>query len=165
MRMSVPSPAELRKQLTDVIGKSVLLAMGLKESLSEEKSALESQDLRALDNAVTTKSHCVNELAALDSKRAGLCTRAGFEAGPDQMQAVMQCCDEESVIANAWAELMAVAADCSALNMTNGAIIRLRDQHIRSSLSILRGQAPANDTYGHPNRESSGFEQRSLAEA
>ena len=163
--MTSPSPADFRKQLADVVGTSVLHAMGLRESLVDEKSALESQDLAALDSAVEAKSRCVNDLAALDSKRSGLCTRAGFEAGPEQMQAVMAWCDEGSVIANAWDELMAIAADCNALNMTNGAIIRVREQQIRSSLSVLRGQAPANDTYGHPRKTSSGFDQRSLAEA
>ncbi len=163
--MTSPTPADFRKQLADVIGTSVLHAMGLRESLVDEKSALECQDLAALDTAVEAKSRCVNELAALDSKRSGLCARAGFEAGPEQMQAVMAWCDQGSVIANAWDELLAIATDCNALNMTNGAIIRVREQQIRSSLSVLRGQAPANDTYGHPSNASSGFEQRSLAEA
>ncbi len=163
--MTAPTPAEFRKQLADVIGTSVLQAMGLRESLVEEKSALERQDVDALDAAVSAKVRCVNDLAALDRKRSGICARAGFDAGPEQMQAVMTWCDEGSVIANAWDELMAIAADCNALNMTNGAIIRVREQHIRSSLSILRGQAPANDTYGHPHKGTSGFEQRSLAEA
>ena len=163
--MSSPNRADFRKRLTDVIGTSVLHAMGLRESLVEEKSALERQDLAALDCAVEAKSRCVNDLAALDSKRSGLCTQAGFEAGPEQMQSVMAWCDEGAVIADAWDELMAIAADCNALNMTNGAIIRVREQQIRSSLSVLRGQAPANDTYGHPRKASSGFDQRSLAEA
>ena len=163
--MTSPVPADFRKRLADVIGTSVLHAMGLRESLVEEKSALERQDLSALDSVVEAKSRCVKDLAALDSKRSGLCAQAGFESGPEQMQAVLAWCDEGSVIANAWDELMAIAADCNALNMTNGAIIRVREQQIRSTLYVLRGHAPANDTYGHPRKASSGFEQRSLAEA
>ena len=163
--MPAPEQAELRSRIVDVLGTSVLRAMGLRESLVEEKSALEAQDMDALDIAIASKSRCVSELADLDGKRSHLCAAAGFDAGPEQMQNVIAWCDEGSVIANAWDNLMTIAADCNALNMTNGAIIRLREQQIRSSLSLLRGQAPENDTYGHPRAGRSGYEHRSLAEA
>jgi flagella synthesis protein FlgN len=163
--MAAPTQAQLRNSIVDVLGTSVLRAMGLKESLVEEKSALEAQDMDALDNAIASKSRCVSELATLDGKRADLCTLAGFSSGPEQMQSVIEWCDEGFVIANAWDNLMTIAADCNALNMTNGAIIRLREQQIRSSLSLLRGQTPAADTYGPPSQKTSGFEHRSLAEA
>ena len=163
--MPAPNQVDLRHRIVDVLGTSVLRAMGLKESLVDEKSALEAEDMDALDSAITSKGRCVSELAELDGERVRLCASAGFEAGPDQMQAVIEWCDEEHAITNAWDELMAIAADCNALNMTNGAIIRLREQQIRSSLSVLRGQAPEIDTYGPQSRGKGGYEQRTLAEA
>ncbi len=58
-----------------------------------------------------------------------------------------------------------VAATGSALNLTNGAIIRVRQQHFESSLSVLRGVSPGSDTYGRNGEESGDFSRRSLAEA
>lgn len=163
--MPSATKAETRARIVDNLGMSVLHAMALRESLLAEKSALESQDLAALDTVVQNKSRCVTELQTLDTERTKICAAADFEAGASQMQSLIAWCDEESVISNAWDQLMHVAADCNALNLTNGAIIRVREQQIRSSLSLIRGQAPESDTYGHPDRTSSGFEQRSLAEA
>lgn len=163
--MSAACRTEIRARIVDVLGTSVLHAMGLKESLIAEKSALEQQDPAALDAAVQTKSQCVNELQSLDAERTGLCAAAGFEAGAGQMESLIAWCDEGAVIANAWDHLMSIAADCNAMNMTNGAIIRVREQQVRSGISLLRGQNPDSDTYGHRDGMSSGFEQRSLAEA
>lgn len=162
--MSAATQAETRARIVDILGTSVLHAMGLKESLVAENTALERQDVAALDAAVASKGRCVSELQSLDAERTRLCTVAGFEAGAGQMQSLMAWCDEGSVIANAWDQLMGIAAECNALNMTNGAIIRVREQQVRSGLSLLRGQAPESDTYGHPDRAGSGFEQRTLAE-
>jgi len=163
--MAAPNQAQVRSEMVDVLGESVLRAMGLKESLEREKSALEHEDMDALDSAVESKGLCVNDLQALDARRTRLCGLAGFDAGPEQMSQLMDWCDEASTIAGAWDELMSIAAECNALNMTNGAIIRVREQQIRSSLSLLRGQSPDADTYGLPTRGTGGFEQRSLAEA
>ncbi len=163
--MSASTQAETRARIVDILGTSVLHAMGLKESLVAEKTALEHQDVAALELAIQGKSRCVSELQTLESERTGICAAAGFEAGTEQMQSLIAWCDEGSAIAGAWDQLMTIAAECNALNMTNGAIIRLREQHIHSSLSLLRGQAPETDTYGPPDRTRGHFEQRSLAEA
>ena len=60
---------------------------------------------------------------------------------------------------------MQLAAEGNALNLTNGAIIRLRQQQFETSLSVLRGVTPGSDTYGRNGEESGDFSRRSLAEA
>ena len=64
------TPAEARLQILDVIDKSVAEARGLKESLEDERTALESQDIDALDTIVVQKSAHANDLQALDQKRS-----------------------------------------------------------------------------------------------
>ena len=158
-------PEVFRTRVADLLGTSVLHALGLKECLVEEKAALEAQDLDTLDDVVANKSHCVTELQALDSQRTSLCVDAGFGEGPDQMEQVMRWCDTDAVIANSWNHLIELATECNALNMTNGAIIRARQHQIHSSLSVLRGESPEAVTYGREAGGAAPIQRRSLAEA
>jgi len=163
--MSRPSPATARAKLVDIIGNSVFHALGLKESLEEERAALESQDMDALHAAVESKSACVEKLHTLDGERVALCHEAGFGDSPDQMQALIDWCDDSDLISNRWDHLMILAAEGSALNMTNGAIIRLRQQQFETSLSVLRGAPARPPTYGRNGETSGDFGQSSLAQA
>ena len=163
--MSDLEPDSFRSQVIDLLGTSVFHALGLKESLVEEKAALEIQDMDALNDAVASKSRCVTELQTLDSTRTDLCVNAGFDQGPEQMDKVMLWCDVDSLIADRWNHLMQLATECNALNMTNGAIIRARQQQIHSNLSVLRGQPPEADTHGRDAGGAAPSLRRSLAEA
>ena len=60
---------------------------------------------------------------------------------------------------------MTIAAECDASNMTNGSIIRLRQQQIEAGLTVLRGGEPGQDTYDRHGTGSRGRGHRSLAEA
>ena len=159
------SPAEARERFIDLLNDSVYQALGLKETLVDERNALESQDVQSIERAVESKSACVSKLQSLDQQRADLCADCGFAAGPEQMPDLINWCDDNDLIKNRWDHLMIVAAESNALNMTNGAIIRVRQLQFESSLSVLRGVAPGADTYGRHGGESGGFGHRSLAEA
>jgi flagellar biosynthesis/type III secretory pathway chaperone len=159
------SPAEARSRIADIIGESVYQAQGLKESLEDERRALEEQDIGALEAVVNSKNACAERLQVLDQKRGALCQEWGFPDGLDQMQQLIDWCDEDELISTRWAELMDIAATGNALNLRNGAIIRVRQQHFESSLSVLRGVSPGSDTYGRNGEESGDFSRRSLAEA
>lgn len=163
--MPTVSPDEARTQIADLIGASVFEALGLKEALQDERRALEAQDVDSLNAVVDTKSTCVDKLRQLDDKRVALCEQWGFENGPHQMTALIEWCDEDQLVSSRWEQLMTLAAEGNALNMTNGAIIRLRQQQFESSLSVLRGGTPGTDTYGRNGGDTGEFNRRSLAEA
>ena len=163
--MPRPSKVDARSQLVELIGESVYNALGLKESLEEERKALESQDMEALNAAVESKSVCVEKLQGLDKKRVAQCRDWGFGDGPEQMQELIEWCDESDLIRNRWEHLMILAAESSSLNMTNGAIIRLRQQQFESSLSVLRGAEPRSNTYGRNGEASGDYGRSSLAQA
>lgn len=165
MSMSRPAPAEAREAIADIIGESISQALRLKELLEVERQALEDQDTDALHAVVNTKSESAAQLQALDERRISLCGIWGFDAGPGQMNELMDWCDEHDLIAARWNELMQLAAEGNTLNLTNGAIIRLRQQQFETSISILRGVMPGSDTYGRNGEESGDFSRRSLAEA
>ena len=163
--MSRIAPADARLQILDALGESVYQALGLKEALQEERKALEAEDADALLSIVDTKNACAERLQALDTRRSALCEEWGFAPGPHQMTELIEWCDDQQLVSSRWEQLMVIAAEGSALNMTNGAIIRVRQQQIESSLSVLRGVTPGSDTYGRNGEEHGDFSQRSLAEA
>lgn len=129
------TPDEARARIVDMIGDCVYQALGLKEALEDECRALESRDIEALDSIVDSKSRCAEQLQQLDCERVRLCEEWGFEDGPHQMTALIEWCDEDQLISSRWEQLMVIAAEGSALNMTNGAIIRLRQQQFDASLA------------------------------
>ena len=163
--MTRPAPAEARALAVEIIGDSIVYALGLKEALQEERRALESEDMDALQTAVDGKSACVANLSGLDARRIELCEKLEYSAAADQMQELIDYCDEGDAITSRWEQLLVIAAESSALNMTNGAIIRLRRQNFESSLSVLRGASPGSDTYGRNGSATGHLDRGSLAEA
>ena len=159
------SRADARCKIVDVIGESVCHALVLRESLKDERAALESQDTEALNDAVTAKSDCVSKLAELEQQRAELCERLGFHDGPEQMTRMSEWCDEDSVVASGWLQLLEIATECNSLNLTNGAIISLRRQHTDSQLAVLRGTDSQTETYGREGIDTAARNRRALAQA
>lgn len=151
--------------MVELIGNSVYHALGLMETLEDERKALEKQDMDALRSAVEKKGKCVNELRTMENERAALCSASGFEAGLDQMVQMLEWCDESSIIANCWQHLMDIATECNSLNVTNGAIIRGRKQQIDTSIAVIRGGQPTMTTYNRSGTEPHGHNLRSIAEA
>ena len=162
--MTRPTPDAARKEIVEIIGNSVYHALGLKETLAEEHAALEHEDMDALRAAVDSKSQCVEALQSLEQRRSDFCVNAGFEPGPEQMEQLAAWCDEGSVLANCWQHLLDIAVECNAMNLTNGAIIRSRQQQIEAGLAVIRGGASDPATYGRTGRGQNGPSQRSLAE-
>jgi len=163
--MTAISANDARTQIVQLLSDTIYEALGLKESLEDETRALESQDLDGMSSAIDSKSASVASLQVLDKKRATLCAAWGFKPGPDQMQELIDWCDDSELISNRWQHLMIIAAESSTLNMTNGAIIRVRQQQFESSLSVIRGVTPGSDTYGRHGAESGDLGRQSLAEA
>ena len=162
--MTRPSPTEARERIVAVLGESVYHALGLKEVLMDERSALELEDADALERAVDSKGRCIDKLQGLEKDRASLCEASGFAAGPLQMQEMTAWCDENSVVADGWAHLMDVAAECNQLNLANGAAIRLRQQHTEAGLAVLRGGLKEPATYARTGSGHAAGLNRSLAE-
>ncbi len=167
MTMSTLTPADARQQIIKIIDDSVQQALRLKASLVHERQALEDRDLDAIEQSLDNKNACVAALHDLDQRRDTLCQSLGFPSGDEQMTALIAWCDEGNLVDNRWLDLMSIAAQSSDLNMTNGAIVRIRQHHFESSLSVLRGIVPGSDThtYSRSGAESGDYGRRSLAEA
>jgi len=163
--MSGTSPHDARIRLKEILSDSVYCALGLRESLEQERSALERQDSESLTAAAINKEQCVRKLKELENQRANISVAAGFGPEPSAMPELAQWCDEDSMIVGCWDHLMEIARGCSELNMTNGAIIRLRHRQIESNLSLLRGDSSETATYSPLGAEATKFGRHSLADA
>ncbi|MDJ0941698.1 MAG: flagellar protein FlgN [Woeseiaceae bacterium] len=163
--MNRPTPQEARSGVVAVLNDSVAHALELKGCLESERSALERQDADALETIVATKSQWVEQLKSLEDRRSKLCEAAGFSAGPTQMDELTSWCDENDAISGRWDRLMSIAADCNSINLGNGAIIRLRRNHVDASLAVLRGAEQEDSTYRSSGDNANAMMKRSLARA
>ena len=160
-----PDSTSARKRMAELLGDSVYHALGLKETLDDERNALEQQDVESLLTILEQKEECVRALRRLDEQRSGLCATAGFPAGPEQMDSMLGWCDVDGEVTNTWQHLMEIAIECNTRNLTNGSIIRGRKQQIDTGLAVVRGGAPSVDTYSRSGMEPSGAGLRPIAEA
>ncbi len=162
--MSSPVRNEARARLLDLLGKSVRQSLKLREFLESEHDALKSQDVGGLPELLAEKRQCVDTLKSLDQQRIARCQEAGFPAGPAQMDAMCDWCDDASALRNAWNELLAVADGCKRLNDTIGAIIHARRNQAAKGLAVLVGGA-STGTYGRNAADGGTGRSRNLAEA
>lgn len=163
--MNQLSRNECKAALEQIIGDCVYHALGLKETLTDERAALEAQDTEALDALLSEKRRLLSELENLEARRGELSVASGFDRDPESMQQVARWCDEDAVIENMWQHFLDIARTCNQLNMTNGAIIHLRRHHTTHALSLLRSGKFNNGTYGPGGREVATVLNRTLAEA
>ena len=163
--MNKSESSYLRRKIVKLIGDSVYHAISLKETLVEEGDALNNQDMDALNAALKHKADIIEKLRAIEEERNQLCESRGFSAGADQMKAVIERCDKESIIDCCWSHLMELATECNSLNMKNGAVIRTRTQQIGSVLAVLRGDEQAAATYSSGGNQAQVTHLRAIAKA
>ena len=157
--------SDARDQAIEILDSCVFHATQLRQCLEEEHDALAAQDIEALMSAIEDKGVCVRELQAFEAKRAALCSASGFPDGPTQMADFSAWCDDDALIERSWDELLGIAADCSSLNLANGAFISMRKQHLDAGIAVLRGIDPASPTYDRHGGARDGLGNRSIAEA
>lgn len=162
--MISPSAGDLRGRLERILDGSLLQAEKLHLALQAELAALTANDADRIAGATAAKAEPVARLAALETERATVSREAGFDASPAGMDALFDICDENSLLANLWRRLIALASTCDQGNATNGAIIRLRRQQVLAGLAILRGGEMAAETYVPTGVESRPPGGRALAQ-
>ena len=157
--------SDARDRAIEILDSCVFHATQLRECLRDEHDALADRDLDALLTAIEDKGVCVRELQKFEAKRAALCSASGFADGPTQMAEFSAWCDDESLLEHSWDELLGLAAECNALNLANGAFIRMRKQHVDAGIAVLRGIDPTAPTYDRHGGARDGLGNRSIAEA
>lgn len=155
--MSAPeiaAPAILRMRLLDVLAQGMRATADLAEQLRHERTALAASNADALGTAAAAKQEALAAVEAVESARLGLLRKAAA-GDPDVTMDNLLRDDEET--AAAWRCYLASAADCQHANRTNGAVIRVRQQHIVNAITVLGGNqsdtyGPAGDRHSHASR-------------
>jgi len=155
---------EARVRLLDLLGKSVRQSLRLRDFLEAEQAALRDQNVDELPALLSEKRRCVDTLKSLDQQRIARCQEAGFPAGPAQMDAMCEWCDDGSALRDAWNELLDVADTCKSLNDTIGAVIHTRRTQAAKGLAVLVG-GKSSGTYGRHASNGPTSRSRNLAEA
>lgn len=157
------SADECSAKLLRILEKSLDCATGLEDLLHDERNLLESQNSSELMVITSTKKRCVQTLEGLETERTALCAACGFNNDESGMQDVLNWCDCNSVVTPVWNRLLKSAKLCEGLNRTNGAIGRIRYEHVMSALAVLNGSSNNATVYGPKGQEPARFEQRALA--
>ncbi|MGB5247051.1 MAG: flagellar protein FlgN [Woeseia sp.] len=151
-----------RARLGRMFESGIAAATAFAMHLDAERKALEAQDLAALEQAARDKQHCLLTLELLENERAALLEESGYQNNHDGMRDLQNWCDRDGALAGQWQSYLQVASKCQQANMTNGAIMRLRQQQIASAIAALSGCSP--QTYG-PKGDNGNRGSRALAEA
>lgn len=156
------TPVDIQRELSELLDAGTRAAETLAGHLQAERAALETEDLEALGRAAQAKEAVLSDLERVESRRSALLARCGLAADSAAMQALGERCDDPAVLTGKWQHYLAVADDCQRVNTTNGAILRLRQQQIASTLAVLTGGREA--TYG-PRGSGTVTATRDLGEA
>ncbi len=156
-------PNQCSLELKWILDRSLECASRLEGLLHDERSALELQDTEQLRAITTSKEQCVRCLESLESERLTLCATVGYDASKTGMKEMLNWCDRSFAVTPAWEGLLQRARQCEALNQTNGAISRIRYEHVMSALAVLKGDSSSASLYGPEGQQSDRFERRALA--
>lgn len=149
-------------RLAMLLAKGLAAAERLEELLSEERKALESEDLAAIEQLALAKKGELLTLEDLERERVNLLKTRAETPDSAAIDAIAREATGNGSLGQAWQDYLAAAGRCQRANQTNGAIIRLRQQQIARVLTALSGDRPA--TYG-PNGPGRPQHSRALAEA
>lgn len=160
--MTDVSPQTVREDLADILGQATQSAAALQQALGNEREALSGRDPDRLAQAVAAKQMQVQALERLERRRIGVCQSVDASA---DMAEVLSWCNAGPEVAGDWNRLLELSADCDALNLGNGAAIRLRQQQVADGLLVLRGGTEQTPTYGPTGTPAGMTGGRTLTEA
>ena len=161
--MTALTPLEGRKALNRILASSLECSNRLEALLCDERAALRSQNADDLQSIVAGKLDCVQTLDRFEKDRRDLAVELGF--GPDEsgMQALIGWCESSPKLDAAWRELLATAGRCRDLNEGNGAISRVRQEHLKNAVAVLRGVNGENAIYDAQGQDRGDLSRREIA--
>ncbi len=138
-----------QEQLGLVVDRQIALTRELLELLQSEKAALLGTDPEALQSLAVTKEMRLREIASLEQERQSLLGRGGPATGARAaLERSLNNHGMGGALQQRWQQLCEMLALCRDANATNGAIIHLRQRHVRQALNVIRGGRADELTYG-----------------
>jgi flagellar biosynthesis protein FlgN len=128
-------------------------------SLEAERQALVARDGDALLKAVSSKSASLASADSIENRRQATLARLGISDRPGRSG---RSFTTDGGISQRWQQVLALTAQCRALNDANGQIIRGQRRRVEGTLRVLRGEPTAAAEYGPSGERRPPGSQRSL---
>lgn len=148
--MNASLRSELDEALSAVIAEMQTAIAAFRESLADERKALDQADPTALNQAGDRKRSLLMQLEQLDMERQQLLRETG-PANTGQQRA--------------WNHALKALHDCQRANQRNGNIIAWRLHHVRQALSVLTGNRDETGLYSPAGQLHQGYRSLPLARA
>ena len=139
---------ELDDALGAVLGDMQQAVDRLAQVLEAERTALDSRDFDALDQAGTRKQTIMLQLEQLDAERQQLaCERPAVPAASTLL----------------WSKVVQKLQYCHLLNQRNGSVVSQRLCQTRRALAVLTGHAGESELYGRSGELHASLRSQVLA--
>jgi flagella synthesis protein FlgN len=148
--MNTALQAELDHALTAAVGEMRLAVEQLADALQDERTALETGDVDALNSAGASKYNLMLRLEQLDVERVQL-----SQGAPEASR----------TLAPMWQQVLQSLRACQQLNQRNGYLVGIRLQQVRKALAVLTGNDIETSVYGRAGELHTSLRSQTLAEA
>ena len=146
-----------RESLSHVLNEQIRCAEAMLEVLARENQALVDGDAERLGETAGDKAKLVESLERLESERRTLTSAIGAAAADVAQEG------RAAASSAAWQTLLELVATCKNRNEHNGALLKARSDHVRATLTVLRGTEP--ECYASSGKRAGGRSLRSLGSA
>lgn len=140
-----------RSQLDRLLRDETSLLALLEQQLESEHALLKSNDIDGLDQAGAARQDTVQRLLRVDDERRSLARLLGKGSDNIAMAALLQWCDPQGSLADAYARCATQAQRCREQNTRNGALVAARMARVVDTLHHIAPASPAPRTYAPAN--------------
>ena len=137
---------------------------GLLDILQREYGALKTNDLAAIEHAITHKQQQLAQVQACEQRRHALLQAAGFSLDKQGMSNYLRNAAHAPSV-QPWQLLLKLSSQCQKQNQINGGLVDISRRHAQHVVAILRGQTPEPDLYGPAGETRSAGTTQTLATA
>lgn len=136
------------QQFSALISDLIKLTKLMSDLLSEEAKAIQNRTPDVLGRLIERKKEIAQSLNVKTHQLDHFLTLNGFQGGKEGVNIWLQSIPNSNPIHAGWATLKKLTEACAKQNETNGASVRIMQQHARRSLDILRGKHQSDTFYG-----------------
>ena len=152
-------------ELQALLDREVQNLQALLDILQREHSALLEADVQALERVTQSKNQLLSSQLTLLNQRKHLTLSLCGDNTEASLQGFISASGDPA-LAQAYEEVLALAAQSNTQNRNNGRLISQRQRYTRGALDILRHTDPGVDTYSHSGKsDAQGQAGRTLGKA
>ncbi len=142
------NPQLCREHLAELLQEQLELLTRLQTLLDQERSVIDSRDLKGLKAATEARQQCVTALAGIEDQINALCRMHGHSADRAGLERLSRWCDPRGELTQRLRQSVERALRCRELNDRNGILVSARLKHVGALLQSLTGRNERVATYG-----------------